>query len=285
MDIQKLKYFYEAARLQHITKAAENLHIAQPALTQAIHQLEKELDVPLFIKNGRNIVLTPYGEHLKNRLEEILPQIEKLPYEINQMKGEVNRTIKLNILAASNFVIESIVKFRKAYPDVIFDFDQTIHNHGYDIVVSTNGVKDTTTRQNRKRVVMTENIYLAVPKMSKYSSYKSISLEEVRDEYFVMLSSSRLFGMVCNKFCSSVGFTPKVLFESDAPSAVKNIVSTGAGIAFWPEYSWGDIQNDEVVLLPIKSPTCKRELIFDLYPNNSDYSETFYNFLINSFEG
>ena len=118
MDIQKLRYFYEAARLQHITKAAENLHIAQPALTQAIHQLEKDLGVPLFAKNGRNIVLTTYGIHLKKRLEELLPQFETLPDEIKQMKGEVNRTIKLNILAASNFVIESIVKFRKFHPDV-----------------------------------------------------------------------------------------------------------------------------------------------------------------------
>jgi len=285
MDIQKLRYFYEAARLQHITKAAENLHIAQPALTQAIHQLEKDLGVPLFAKNGRNIVLTTYGIHLKNRLEELLPQFETLPDEIKQMKGEVNRTIKLNILAASNFVIESIVKFRKLHPDVIFDFDQNIHNQGYDIVVSTNGVKDTTSRQDRKRVVKHENIYLAVPKISKYSSYESILLEEVKDEYFVMLSSSRLFGMVCNKFCSSVGFSPKILFESDAPSAVKNIVSTGAGIAFWPEYSWGNIQNDEVVLLPITTPPCHRELIFDLYPGNSNYAEEFYNFLINSFEG
>ena len=48
MELTQLKYFLEVARTQHVTKSAETLNVAQPALTQAIHRLEKELDVPLF---------------------------------------------------------------------------------------------------------------------------------------------------------------------------------------------------------------------------------------------
>ena len=48
MELTQLKYFLKVAELQHITRASEELHIAQPALTQTIHRLEKELEVPLF---------------------------------------------------------------------------------------------------------------------------------------------------------------------------------------------------------------------------------------------
>ena len=61
MELTQLRYFLKVAELQHITRAAEELYIAQPALTQTIHRLENELEVPLFSAKGRNIVLTKYG--------------------------------------------------------------------------------------------------------------------------------------------------------------------------------------------------------------------------------
>lgn len=282
MDIQKLKYFYEVAKIQHVTKAAERLCIAQPALTQAIKSLEKELGVSLFIKKGRNIYLTEFGEYLKKKVEIILPEFDSIADEIEQMKCQINNTIKLNILAASNFVINTIIGYRKHHPDVIFDFEQNERKHGCDIVISTNGVREKSSKHCIKRCVKEEKIYLAVPKNSKYSSYNSIDLHSVKDEDFVMLSSSRLFGVVCNKFCSTAGFVPKVLFESDSPVAVQNIVSTGTGIAFWPEYSWGTVKNKNVVLLPISNPVCKREIIIELYQRfpKSEYAEDFYEYLL-----
>ena len=62
MEITQIRYFLDAAQTQHITKSAQRLCIAQPALTKSIHNLENELGVPLFTHKGRNIVLTQYGE-------------------------------------------------------------------------------------------------------------------------------------------------------------------------------------------------------------------------------
>lgn len=282
MDIQKLRYFYEVAKLQHVTKAAENLCIAQPALTQAIKSLENELGVSLFIKKGRNIQLTEFGEYLMKKVELILPEFDNIAVEIEQMKNKVNNTIKLNILAASNFVINTIIGYRKHHPNVVFDFEQNELKQDCDIVITTNGVREKSSKHCIRRTKKEEKIYLAVPKNSEYSSYKSIDLHSVKDEDFVMLSSSRLFGVVCNKFCSTAGFVPKVLFESDSPVAVQNIVSTGTGIAFWPEYSWGTVKNKNVVFLPISNPVCKREIIIELYDRfpKSEYAEDFYEYLL-----
>ena len=68
MEILQLKYFYALAQTQHVTRTAQQLHIAQPALTQTIHRLENELEVKLFKSSGRNIILTEYGTYLMNKI-------------------------------------------------------------------------------------------------------------------------------------------------------------------------------------------------------------------------
>lgn len=282
MDIQKLKYFYTAAQLEHITKAAELLHIAQPSLTQSIHALEQELGVPLFKRQGRHIVLTQFGTYLKERLDFLLPQFDNLPSEIEQLRSTESQTVRLNILAASSFVLRAIIDYKKTHPSVIFDFEQNEQKHDCDIVIATNGISENLSQSYRRRCIKEEKIYLAVPKSSPYASLDAIRLETVKDESFIMLSSTRLFGIICNKFCSIAGFTPKILFESDSPVAVQNIIGTGAGIAFWPEYSWGKLNNKNIALVPITHPVCQRDLIIELHDRlpRSSYAEDFYDYLL-----
>ena len=285
MELQKLKQFYTVAKYQHITKAATELYISQPSLTQAISSLEKELQVPLFVKRGRNIVLTEYGEYLKKRLETLLPEIDAIPKEMLEMKNGISKRVKLNILAASSFVLSAIVAYRKRHPDAVFDFEQSAEKQNCDIVITTNVGRKKAPANYARRSALEERIYLAVPKDSAYGNKECISLPEVKDEEFVMLSGSRLFGVICNQFCANAGFSPKVMFESDSPSAVQNIISTGAGIAFWPEYSWGKLTSDSVKLLTVTSPDCRRELIAEFYQtgNQSEYAEDFYEFLLHEF--
>ena len=282
MDIQKLKYFYVTAKLEHITQASEIIHIAQPSLTQAIHALEEELGVPLFQKQGRRVVLTEYGKHLKARLDVLLPEFDKLPAEMEQLKNSINKTIKLNILAASSFVINAIVGYKKKNPDAVFDFEQNELKHDCDIFITTNGAIIDSPKPCLRQKVIEEKIFLAVPKTSKYAQMESINLADVKEESFIMLSSTRLFGVICNKLCQKAGFYPKILFESDAPVAVQNIIGTGAGVAFWPEFSWGKINNKNVALLPIAEPICKRDLILELHDRlpKSVYAESFYKYLL-----
>lgn len=282
MDIQKLKYFYTTAQLEHITRASEILHISQPSLTQAIKSLEFELGVSLFERQGRRIILTQFGKYLKERLDTLLPQFDNIPNEIEQLKNSVNKTVKLNILAASSFVINTIMSYKKKHPDVIFDFEQNEQKYDCDIVITTNGLYSDHSKNYIKRCIREEKIYLAVPKNSIYASYSSINLATVKDESFIMLSNTRLFGVICNKYCSIVGFLPKILFESDSPAAVQNIISMGAGVAFWPEYSWGKLNNKNVTLIPISYPNCQRDLIIELHSRlpKSIYAEDFYQYLL-----
>lgn len=62
MELRQLQYFLKVAQKEHVTRAAEELHVAQSAVSRQIHQLEQELGVDLFMQKGRNLQLTPVGQ-------------------------------------------------------------------------------------------------------------------------------------------------------------------------------------------------------------------------------
>ncbi len=281
MELQKLRYFYTVAKFGHMTRAAEALRIAQPALTQAIKSLEREFGVPLFERRGRNIVLTEYGVFLQARLDMLLPEIDELPNELSQLKKRVNKTVRMSILAASPLIIDLVVRYRRENPDVIFDFEKRAEAHSADIVITTDGVPSPQRANAAEQHIKTEQIFLAVPRNSVWATRQSVALSEMAHEEFVMLSGSRPFGVTCNRLCSMAGFVPRMLFESDSLAAVQNIIGTGTGVAFWPEFSWCGMENPDVVLLPISSPECRRDLIVEYYkrPAQSPHAFDFYQFL------
>ena len=281
MELTKLRYFYVVAKHGHVTRAAEEIHIAQPALTKAIKLLEEELGVPLFYKRGRNIYLTVFGEYLKGRLDTLLPQIDGIEEELSALKEQESRVVRLNVLAASTAVTDAVIGYKKKNPDVIFQLIQNAEEADCDISVTINTADFSARPPFSRRLVMEEKIYLAVPKNSKYGERESLALVEVKDEGFVNLAGSKLFRAVCDKFCAYAGFKPQISFESDSIVAVRNIIAAHAGVGFWPEYSWGKTSAD-VALVPISDPVCQREIVIGLHetPLQSAAALDFYEYLL-----
>ena len=84
MDIRTIQYFLEVAKECNITRAAENLHMAQPPLSRQMRQLEEELGVELFDRSKKRLKLTEEGVLLRNRGEEILSMIDKTREEVSE---------------------------------------------------------------------------------------------------------------------------------------------------------------------------------------------------------
>ncbi|MGN0665721.1 MAG: LysR family transcriptional regulator [Huintestinicola sp.] len=283
MELSQLKYFYEAAECQHITNAAERLHIAQPALTQSIRRLEAELGVKLFERKGRSIALTECGTYLFKQLSGILASIDRLPAELARIAELEQQTIRVNILAASIITTEMIIEYKKLHPDIKFHLHQIADDESCDCTVSTvpSGTHHIRSK-SWKYTSFTEEILLAVPGDSKYADMESIDLSETRNDGFISLSGSKPFHMICDSLCHSVGFAPNVIFESDSPSTVRDLIGAGMGIGFWPAYSWGPIKADNVLLLPISYPVCSREITVICHDPDSQAALSFYNYVCES---
>lgn len=124
MELMQIRYFLEVANTKHMTNSAKNLHITQPALTQAIRRLENDLGVPLFTAKGRNIVLTEYGKYLQKKLEPLMAQFDDIPEQLKMMVALESETIHMNVLAASGLVMEAIIEYKKEHEDINFQLQQ-----------------------------------------------------------------------------------------------------------------------------------------------------------------
>lgn len=281
MELNQLKYFLEVAKRQHVTKSAEKLHIAQPALTKSIHRLEEELGVPLFCANGRNIMLTEYGKFLQTKLEPIIAELDAVPKMLKAMAQLENETIHLNVLAASTVVTDAIILYQKQHANLHFQLMQNSESKLYDIGVTTRQPHKTENQVSQSEFVFTEQIFLAVTRSHPLAAKSEISLIEAADEGFISLMGSRQFRWICDRICSQAGFTPNIIFESDNPAAVKNMIAANMGVGFWPEFTWGELNNDSIKLLKITEPLCQRDIVFDCNMNKSDSTAVldFFEFL------
>ena len=271
MELNQIRYFLEVAESQHITKSAQKLHIAQPALSQSIHRLEKELRVPLFVSKGRNIVLTEYGKYLKQKLAPVLTELDSIPGQLQTMAKLESDTVHINVLAASTLVTEAIIEYKKKRSEVNFQVLQSSADQLYDIGIRTKLFYQLD-KESDSTFVCTEKIYLAVPSSHKLAAGNSIRLAEAADEGFISLMGSRQLRLICDRYCQHAGFSPKIIFESDSPAAVRNMIAANMGIGFWPEFTWGKLDTDKVKLLEIEEPLCRRDIIIDYKLNKTDSS-------------
>ena len=286
MELSQLRYFLEVAETQHMSLSAERLHIAQPTLSQVIRRLEEQLGVPLFAHKGRNIILTEYGKYFQRRLIPILEQLDKLPEQLQTMAKLNCETIHLNVLAASRLVTEAIIGYKLTHPDLNFQLLQNTQSDVFDIEISTRMFYQSHSKKAEKQYVCEEQIYLAVPNNEKYAGRSSICLSEVKDEGFISLIGSRQFRYICDRFCHHAGIRPRVIFESDNPAAVRNMIAANLGIGFWPAFSWGEIDSEHVRLLNIEEPSCSRDIVISCLVNKADSFavEDFFEYLKAYFE-
>lgn len=286
MELLQLKYFYALAATQHVTKTAEQLHIAQPSLTQTIHRLESELGVKLFRTSGRNIVLTEYGVYLRDKLEPVLKSISEIPEELRTLAGERKDLIRVNVLAASNLITDAIIEYQKLHGNVRFQIHQHNEEENSDITIFTREFFRQPHNTNDRYYIFTEEIFLAVPKSSPIAMRKSVSLSEMSDRKFIALAGSKGLRSICDRFCLQAGFRPDVIFESDSTSAVKNLIGANIGVGFWPHYTWEKPDEGSMALIPISDPVCRRDIIIRLHSDCADHQEAvrYFEYLTDFFD-
>ena len=286
MELTQLRYFAAVAELQHVTRAAERMHVAQPAITKSIHRLEDELGVPLIASRGHNIVLTDYGCALYGMLREPLAALDQIPDQMQQLARRSAYTLHINVLAASRAVTDAVIAYKHDHSEILFSIMQNELTQICDLSVDTLTEKRSTPETAENTVSFQEQILLAVPSHSLYSGLRSIDLKELKEEGFICLAGNRKFRKICDQFCQMAGFHPKIIFESDSPATVRNLIGAGSGIGFWPEHTWGAVGED-VKLVPIANPQCSRELQISLHPQDSARTalvHPFYHYLIHYFE-
>nr|WP_309485169.1 LysR family transcriptional regulator [Thermoactinomyces daqus] len=131
MEWQQLEYFRVVARLEHFTRAAEQLAISQPALSRSIAALEEEIGVPFFKREGRSVRLNRYGHLFLQHVERALAEIEKGKKKIDDLLNPERGLVSLAFLhtLGAQLIPSLLREFREANPFVRFQLYQNSAQH------------------------------------------------------------------------------------------------------------------------------------------------------------
>ncbi|MDX8342348.1 LysR family transcriptional regulator [Rossellomorea sp. YZS02] len=291
MELQQLHYFQTVARLEHMTRAAEELRIAQPSLSKTIARLEEDLGVPLFERQHRQIKLNRFGELFLNRVERIFMEIYEGKREIREAINLEENTIRMAV-TIPRVLPELVGSFLKENPHV--RFQQFVHSMSKMKEQLKNGevdycISSIPVDQGDDEIVweplMTEEIFLIVPPGHWLEDREEIDLIEVKDEAFISMNTGYGLRNLTDEICLQAGFSPLISFEGDEPGVIGDLVRQGLGIAFIPAISWMNRRTPFPHKIRINTPTCQRTIGLG-YSKRRHFTKTakqFHPFMLNYF--
>ncbi|OMF28643.1 LysR family transcriptional regulator [Paenibacillus sp. FSL H8-0548] len=238
MELLQLQYFLVVARLEHMTEAARNLHVTQSSLSKTIGRLEEDLGVPLFDRIGRKLRLNEFGSSFLLRAERALFELEQGKQELRDLSSPEHSTLKLAVTTAST--LPNILReFRKKRPHIQFHVQMLttqemvtlLHRGEVDFCLSSPPIEGD---DIECQIVFIDPILVAVPMGHRLADRSSISLIELKDEWFVGVKKGYGTRDLIDSVCKSVGFVPKYVYEGDEPARLSSLVEAEIGIAFMP---------------------------------------------------
>lgn len=119
MDIRELQYLIEIEKCGHLSKAANNLYVTQPALSRVLKKLEYEFDAPLFVRKGNSLIPTEVGEVILSAAKEIDHRFQKMYEDVKRVSTTKGESIHIGIPHTAGFPLApAIAAFNAAYPNI-----------------------------------------------------------------------------------------------------------------------------------------------------------------------
>ncbi len=260
MELLQLHYFRTVAKWEHMTKAAQELRIAQPALSKTIARLEEDIGVPLFDRERGRIRLNTFGKAYLERVDKALNLLEEGQKVVSELAGLEHGSIHL-ATSALDLLSEPLGTFLSLHPEVHFQITQATADE-MAILLESGEVDICFTHLPLKHpdisttTVVKEEIYVAVQSSHRLAQQSSIRLTDVADDPFIGYKEDLPVQKLYDPFFRQAGFTPKFACRVDHPASILKLVRAGLGVALF-----GCVSKEvdpQLVLLPISEPVCQR---------------------------
>ena len=284
MELLQLRYFLTVARMLNISRAAQYHMIPQPAMSQTISRLEKEVGKPLFDRRKNKLTLTPEGQAFLNSVSASMAELDKAVQSLHCDNDTLGGELTLLVQQQRSRLVDCIVEFKKLHPDVsfrIFYIQDRNEADDYDLCIS---YKPPHEKYSESKCLVTEKLHLMVAATHPLASKPFVRFEDLKEEEFAFLDRNSSLWHQTQHLCHRAGFEPKISMVCGDLHCMIKYISAGMAVTMWPEISWGGIKDDSMAFVPTMPQETRSTYVFWNRLNSpSRLRETFLNFLVEYF--
>ncbi|MGO4956023.1 LysR substrate-binding domain-containing protein [Luteococcus sp. Sow4_B9] len=243
MELKQLRYFDVVAQTCHFGRAAERLHMAQPALSQAVRRLEKELGVELFTRTTRRVELTTAGEYFHSDVRRLLAELDQSVERVRNVASGTTGILRVAFTGTSAHsqlpVLARIM--REALPDVGLDIHAdmltpvqvtALLDDRIDLAILRGPVDED---RLLVRSLLREPMVLALPAGHRLVPEPVVEMRDLATEPFITYTaelSSVNEAMAAS--CRRADFAPRIIHRAPGTAALLALVAADLGIALLP---------------------------------------------------
>ncbi|PKM73168.1 MAG: hypothetical protein CVU91_06270 [Firmicutes bacterium HGW-Firmicutes-16] len=238
MELRDLRFFCLTAEIEHVTKAADRLGVAQPFLTRIIKQIEEEIGGELFEKVGRRIRLNSNGEVFYKYAKQVLADMESLYSEMDYVFDRKEQTITL-LCNTESFATRLIIAFRDKNPDYTLSVLNVTKQEMIEALTTGEAqfaLSSPPIKENEGLNLITKQAFSAkgiilLPPGHRLLAKNPIVLEDLRGERLVTMPRNSGMRNKIDPVFEKYDFHPQIVFESNNLNMITQAVQGGFGYA------------------------------------------------------
>lgn len=238
VNLNQLKVFHVAARLQSFTRAAEALFLTQPGISKYIKDLEEYYGMRLFDRLGKRVVLTQAGEILYARTETVFGMIDQVKVELDELQGMDRGVLNLGAsITLGVYVLPEVLgRFRARFPRVEISLDITVNRQVAEKVIANEidvGFLGAPVHDERLKTepFMQDELALIVPGSHEWALRDAVAPHDLPGVTFIYPRQGSGTRDVIEKRLAGAGVVLKNTLEIGHTEAVKKAVEAGLGVS------------------------------------------------------
>jgi DNA-binding transcriptional LysR family regulator len=268
LDLRRLRVLREVARRGSLAGAADALSYTPSAVSQHVAALEREVGATLLERRARGVVLTEAGQLLVEHAQAILERVDAAEAALDDLASLRRGRLRLASFATAGATLlpRAVDAFRARHPDVELSVAQAspaeaVHGlrAGRLDLALTVDLDASTTEGVAIEALFEDPFRLALHRSHPLANTQEVRLEDLAQETWVSVPEEVSGGGVLQQACRRAGFRPRVAFESDDYTAIRELVGAGVGLALLPDLARLP-PHDDVVLRSL-GPGCPTRVI------------------------
>lgn len=251
MELRQLRYFYAVAKCENFSKAAEELYVAQSALSKSIGKLEDELGIQLFIRTNKNVRLSPAGIELKSYLSTLLPSINEIGSYLHDYIENHVEVCTVSILASMSTISEIIGDYCRSFPSSKLNLTRSVEPGTYDVKFVL-GQPDF--EQTNTILLRNFELFALVSKKSPLAKYRNLHFADLASYNYLENTSSQSLTTIMKKYISEL--SPQYKLNPSISVGDNNLlcymVESDLGYTFTPDMP-SLLRRYEISIVPMEN--------------------------------